>query len=192
MTDIQPGGPEMLARINDPRVMDSASRVMSTGDMSPEHIADTVRVLDALAAWRTAESRLSEASRRYMKLGDNDMKALRYIIVTTDHGDIATAQGIAKYLGISSAATTKLLDRLEAGGHIQRLAHPSDRRARAIVVDDLTRESAGATIGREHARRFRVAAALSPEERDVIVRFLTELSRTSEGEWADQKAFRSA
>ncbi|WP_243841882.1 MarR family transcriptional regulator [Salinibacterium sp. ZJ77] len=192
MTDSRPGGPEMLARINDPRVMDSASRIMSTGDMSSDDIADTVRVLDALAAWRNAELRMSEASRRFMKLGDNDMKALRFIIVTTDHGEIATAQGIAKYLGISSAATTKLLDRLEAGDHIKRLPHPTDRRARAIVVDELTRESASATIGREHARRFRVAAALTPEERDVIVRFLGELSKTTEGEWAEQKPFGSA
>lgn len=181
----------MLRRIHDPRIVDSASRIMSTGEMTPEQIADTVRVLDALANWRLAELRMSEASRRFMKLGDNDMKALRYVMVTTDHGEIATAQGIAKHLGISSAATTKLLDRLEAGDHIRRTAHPTDRRARAIVIDELTRTSAGETIGREHARRFRVAAALTVEERDVVVRFLAELSKTTEGDWATERPFGS-
>ena len=180
--------PEFLRRIHDPRIIDSGARIMTTGDMDPKDIAGTVRVLDALAAWRVAEARLSEASRRFMKLGDNDMKALRYILVTTDHGEIATAQGIATHLGISSAATTKLLDRLEAADHIRRTPHPTDRRARAIIIDELTRESAGATIGREHARRFRVAAALSPDERDVVVRFLGELSHTSEGEWTEGSA----
>lgn len=189
MTDARPQGEELLRRIHDPRVIDSGQRIMSVADMDPEVVSGAVRVLDALASWREAEQRMSEASRKYMKLGDNDMKALRYIILTTDHGEIATAQGIAKHLGISSAATTKLLDRLEAGDHIKRLPHPTDRRARAIVVDELTRESAGSTIGKEHARRFRVAAALTPEEQDVVVRFLGELSRTSEGEWANRPAF---
>lgn len=189
VTDVRSQSGDIHARMNDPRVMDTRSRVLSTVDMDPDDIADVVRVMDALSGWRAAEARLSEASRKFMKLGDNDMKALRYIIVTTDHGQIATAQGVAKHLGISSAATTKLLDRLEAGGHVHRLPHPTDRRARALVVEELTRESASATVGREHARRFRIAAALTRDERDVIVRFLTELSKTSESEWETHKPF---
>ena len=169
--------------MHDPRVIDIRGRMLDVSHLDDEEIAHIVAVLDALRDWRAAEERLSEASRRFMKLGDSDMRALRYIIVVTDRGEVATARGIAEHLGISSAATTKLLDRLERGGHIRRLPHPHDRRSASIVIDPETRQAAQATVGREHARRFRVAAALPPAERDVVIRFLAELSRTTEGEW---------
>ncbi|RQP11256.1 MAG: MarR family transcriptional regulator [Microbacteriaceae bacterium] len=174
--------------MHDPRVVDARGRMLDVSGMDEAHIAHTVLVLNALRDWRAAEERLSEASRSYMKLGDNDMRALRYIVVVTDRGDVATARGIAEHLGISSAATTKLLDRLERGDHIRRLPHPHDRRSSSIVITPETRAAAESTVGREHARRFRVAAALSPEERDVVIRFLGELSRTTEGDWADAVA----
>ncbi len=170
--------------MHDPRVVDIRGRMLDVSHMDDAEIGHVVRVLDALRDWRAAEERLSAASRRFMKLGDNDMRALRYIIVVTDRGDIATAGGIAEHLGISSAATTKLLDRLERGEHIRRLPHPSDRRSASIVITPETRTAAQATVGREHARRFRVAAALAQAEREVVIRFLGELSRTTEGDWA--------
>ncbi|TPX03337.1 MarR family transcriptional regulator [Schumannella luteola] len=170
--------------MHDPRVADIRGRMLDVSGLDDAEIAHVVAVLDAVRDWRVAESRMSEASRRYMNLGDNDMRALRYIIVVTDRGEVATATGIAEHLGISSAATTKLLDRLERGEHIRRLPHPSDRRSVSIVIDDATRRAAQATVGREHARRFHVAAALSPAERDVVIRFLTELSRTTESDWS--------
>ena len=175
---------ENAESMHDPRVVDIRGRMLDVSDMDDADIAHVVRVLDALRDWRAAEERLSEASRSFMKLGDNDMRALRYIIVVTDRGDVATARGIAEHLGISSAATTKLLDRLERGDHIRRTPHPHDRRSSSIVITPETRNAAQATVGREHARRFRVAAALTAAERDVVIRFLGELSRTTEGDWA--------
>lgn len=174
---------EDVERMHDPRVVDIRGRMVDLEGIDDDDIVHAVAVLDALRDWREAESRLSEASRGYMKLGDSDMRALRYVIVVTDRGDIATARGIAEHLGITSAATTKLLDRLERGGHIRRLPHPTDRRSVSIVIVDETRRAAQDTVGREHARRFRVAVALAPEERDAVIRFLRELSRTTEADW---------
>lgn len=182
--------PEQVAadnamRMHDPRVADIRGRMMDVSHLDDAEITHIVAVLDAVRDWRVAENRLSEASRRFMNLGDTDMRALRYIIVVTDRGEVATAGGIADHLGISSAATTKLLDRLERAGHIRRLPHPTDRRSASIVIADETRRAAQATVGREHVRRFGVAEALSPEERDTVIRFLRELSRTTEGDWSD-------
>ncbi|MBN9328738.1 MAG: MarR family transcriptional regulator [Cellulomonas sp.] len=135
--------------------------------------------MDALFRWREAEQRSSRASRAYMQLGETDMKALRFVIVRTEQGHHVTAREIADHLGISSASTTKLLDRLEAGGHIRRTPHPTDRRAIAVVVGAETRRAAERTVGREHARRFQVAAALTPDERETVIRFLDALSATT-------------
>lgn len=174
--------------LHDPRVVDRAGRLMSLHGIDETELAQIVRVMDAMFRWREAEKRVTEASRRYMRLGDNDMKALRLAIVMSDRNEHVTARDIARHLGISSASTTKLLDRLEAGGHIRRTPHPTDRRALAIVVDPGTRAAAESTVGREHARRFRVAAALAPEERETVIRFLDQLSVTTEGEWGESAA----
>jgi DNA-binding MarR family transcriptional regulator len=115
-----------------------------------------------------------------MKLNENDMKALRFLVVCKNEGLIATPGGLAEHLSISSASTTKLLDRLAAAGHVERSAHPSDRRALMITITQQTHEQVRDTVGRTHARRFDVAAKLSPEDREVVIRFLNDLSNTSD------------
>jgi len=174
---------EIALGLHDPRVIDARGRVVDVAGLSGEDLEATVRIMDALFRWREAERRVAEASGRFMRLGDTDMKALRFAIVAADHGRHVTARDLAEHLGISSASVTRLLDRLEHGGHIRRTPHPTDRRALAIVVSDETRVAAEETIGREHARRFRVAAALEPSERDAVLRFLDALSDTGEGGW---------
>lgn len=143
--------------------------------------ADAIRqitgVMAALAELRDAEQRLAEASRRYMKLNETDMRALHYLIVCANTGAVATPGGIAQHLGISTASTTKLLDRLERAGHVVRAAHPSDRRALAISITPETAKAAMETVGRQQARRFHAAARLSAEERDVVIRFLRDMTQ---------------
>lgn len=175
--------PEIALRLHDPRVVDSRNRMTDISAIPPEDLGEIVRVMDALFRWREAERRVTEASKAYMHLGESDMKALRFAMVMADQGRHVTAKDIADHLGISSASTTKLLDRLEVGGHIRRTRHPSDRRALAIVVNDDTRRAAEETVGREYARRFRIAASLSPADRDAVIRFLEALSATNEAEW---------
>ncbi len=174
---------EIVRRLHDPRVADVRGRLVDLSGIGEDELGQIVRVMDAMFRWRAAEQRVTRASHRYMRLGETDMKALRLAIVMADQGRHVTARDIAAHLGITSAATTKLLDRLESAGHIVRTRHPRDRRALAIVVNPETRKAAELTIGREHARRFRVAAALSPGEREVVIRFLESMSATSEDEW---------
>lgn len=183
--------PEVAMGLHDPRVMDARRRlgVLDALDGIDEaNLGQMVRVMDAMFRWREAERRVSEASQRYMRLGETDMKALRLMIVKGDHGEHVTARDISEHLGISSAATTKLLDRLEAGGHVHRTRHPTDRRAIAVVITPETRKAAELTVGREHARRFRVAAMLTPAEREIVIRFLEAMSVTSEDDWSEARA----
>jgi DNA-binding MarR family transcriptional regulator len=164
----------------DPRVVDPDEELVQRAHLPAEEITQVVRVLESMRRWRETEAELSEASRRYMKLGNTDMRALRYLIAAQRNGAVVTPSSIAAHLGISTASTTKLLDRLAAGGHVRRLPHPTDRRSLAIEVSEDTSVAARATVGRIHARRFDVAASLAPEERDVVIRFLDELVATAE------------
>jgi len=164
----------------DPRVLDPDQEVVSRAGLDDAELDQIVELLRALRLWREAEERMSEASRRYMRLGDTDMRALRFIIAGQQNGVVVTPGAIAEHLGISTASTTKLLDRLAAAGHVRRLPHPSDRRSVAVEVLEETRRIARDSIGRTHARRFDIAAALSPEQRDVVTRFLRDLAATAD------------
>lgn len=155
---------------------DPESILVDRSDLSPEAVTHISQVMAALGRLRDAEQQLSEASQRYMKLGRSDMRALHYLIVAQHSGAVVTPSAIATHLGISSASTTKLLDRLESGGHITRAPHPSDRRALAIQVTDETREAAMQTVGRLQAKRFHAAARLSHDEREVVIRFLDDMT----------------
>lgn len=166
----------------DPRVMDPEQEIVRRSGLDEAELDEVVRVLEGLRRWRETERRMSEASSRYMKLGETDMRALRFIIAMQNNDIIATPGAVAGHLGISSASTTKMLDRLAAGGHVRRLPHPSDRRSLALEVTPETRRSARETVGRAHARRFDVAARLTSPQREIVARFLEDLARTEHPE----------
>lgn len=170
---------------------DPDSTLVDRGRLAPADVAHISEVMAALGRLRDAEQVVTEASQRYMRLGRTDMRALHFLIVAKHQDAVITPGAIAAHLGISSAATTKLLDRLEEAGHIVRAPHPTDRRALAIHVTDETRADAMRTVGRLQARRFHAAARLSAAERDVVIRFLDDMTAelTLDGEaWANGDA----
>ena len=142
-------------------------------DQELEHIS---QLMSALGHLRLTERQLSEASREYMKLKETDMRAIHYLIICANSGNVATPGAMARHLGISTASTTKLLDRLQASGHITRSQHPEDRRALAIRVTPHTHQTAVETVGRQQAKRIHAAARLTSEEREVVIRFLRDMT----------------
>ncbi|MEO7350108.1 MAG: MarR family transcriptional regulator [Terrimesophilobacter sp.] len=177
----EPGSsPHGIDPLIDPRTLDPDQVLISREGMADGELEAIMEVLSAVRRWREAEHRMSEKSRSEMKLGDNDMKAMRFIIVSTNQGKTVTPGMIAEHLKISTASTTKLLDRLALAGHISRSPHPSDRRAVVITVNPHAHAEVQETIGRLHARRFQVAAKLQPHEREIVIRFLDELAATGE------------
>lgn len=151
---------------------DPDGRLVDRSAMSDDDIAQVSEVMQALGALRAAEQRISAASRRYMKLNETDMRALHYLAACLHTGEIATPGALSSHLGISTASTTKMLDRLEAGGHVKRAPHPSDRRALAINITPETHEAAMQSVGRQHAKRVPSVMRLTPDERQTVIDFL--------------------
>jgi len=156
---------------NDP----SQSLIDRTG-MEAVDIRQIGDVMAALGELREAERRLSVASSRYMKLNETDMRALHFLIVASHTQELVTPGQIAQHLGISSASTTKLLDRLAKGGHVVRSPHPTDRRALTVRITPETHRAARETVGRQQSRRFYAAQRLTREEREVVTRFLRDMT----------------
>lgn len=155
---------------------DPRQTLVDRSGVSAEDIRQITELMKALGALREAEQHLSEVSRRYMQLNETDMRALHYLIVCSNTDTFATPGGIAHHLRISSASTTKLLDRLERGGHIVRSPHPTDRRALTISITPETHRAAMETVGRQQSKRFYSAARLTPAEREVVIRFLRDMT----------------
>lgn len=151
------------------------SNLIDRSGMTQDDVESCFRVLEGMRRWQAAARALSEASRRYMKLNDSDMRAIRMMIRSQEQGLLVTPKDIAREVGISSASTTKLIDRLVDGGHVTRVPHPSDRRTMCLRVTESTRRSAHDTIGRQHARRFSAVASLDAHERETVIRFLTAM-----------------
>lgn len=171
---------------NDPR-----GELVDASELDAGDRAQIDGIMNAMGRLRQAEQELSEASSKYMKLGQTDMRALHFLIISQHREDVVTPSRLAAHLAISSAATTKLLDRLTAGGHITRAPHPTDRRALTIQITPETHQAAMETVGRAQARRVIAAAKLSPEERDVVARFLNDMAdqlALGGEEWRDSQS----
>lgn len=169
---------------------DPESRLVDRSHLSTEQISQIGQLMQALSRLRDAERAVATASEKYMKLSSQDMRALHYLIVAGNRGELVTPGILSGHLEISAASTTKLLNRLERGGHITRSVHPLDRRAFAITVTPETRTSATDTVGRVHSRRFHAAARLTGKEREVVTDFLEDMIREislDEVDWAQDQ-----
>lgn len=153
---------------------DPASDLVDRSGFSDHDVDQVDRIMAAMGRLRAVERRLAETSQAYMRLKETDMRALHYLLAAENRSLTVTASDLARHLGITTASTTKLLDRLEDQGHVARERHPSDRRALKVTVTAGTRRAALDSVGRQHATRFGPAARLSPAQRDVVIDFLTE------------------
>lgn len=176
MASIDERGSSVSSSIYDIDSSDPQSQLIDRSELDPAQIQQIGSLMRALGALREAEQELSDASLKYMKLNQTDMRALHYLIVSGNRDQTATPGALSEHLKISTAATTKLLDRLERGGHITRKPHPTDRRALAISITPQTHEAAMNTVGRQQAKRFHAAARLTSDEREIVIRFLEDMT----------------
>ena len=82
---------------------------------------------------------------------------------------------ITRYLGVSTASTTAIIDRLEKSGHVTRIPHPTDRRSIHIVATAASDEEVRATLGAMHTRMMSAVVDMTPEESAAVVACLGRL-----------------
>jgi DNA-binding MarR family transcriptional regulator len=134
-----------------------------------------LQVLQAVRAFSDAMDRMHSGMKDDMEMNASDLSALRMLIMREQRGQPVSPHDVAQHLRISTASTTKLLDRLTASGHVERRPHPRDGRARVIVLTEESRRTFFRHFG-EHLHAMRgVADRYSDQELAVIARFLAEL-----------------
>ncbi|MGZ0712417.1 MarR family winged helix-turn-helix transcriptional regulator (plasmid) [Coraliomargarita sp. W4R53] len=135
------------------------------------------RVLEAMRVYRAADIAMRRRTRNEMSMGDNELLALRLILREGRKGTPTTPSAVARYLGISTASTTTLLDRLERSDHVERKPHPSDRRRVVLHATQHTDEEVRKTLGEMHKRMMDATQDLSEADATVIVRFLENMTQ---------------
>lgn len=132
--------------------------------------------LVGLRALSDAMDRMHGAIEDEMDMNITDLRALRLLIEDEQRGASVSPHDLARHLRITTASTSKLVDRLESAGHVERHPHPSDRRARVIRLTDHSRRSFFAHFGGHLGTMRTVAEAYTDDELRSIARFMSEMS----------------
>ena len=139
------------------------------------HDHAVMEVLQAIRAFSDAMDRMYGGMKGDMEMNLTDLAALRMLIMREQRGEPVSPHDVARHLRISTASTTKLLDRLSESGHVERRPHPHDRRARVIVLTEESRRSFFRHFGLRLQGMRGVADRYSDDELATITRFLEEL-----------------
>ncbi|TLM83962.1 MarR family transcriptional regulator [Pseudarthrobacter sp. NamE2] len=133
-------------------------------------------VLKALRDYRTAETAVRRSTRDSMGMGETDILALRYLLRVQASGKMVVPKDLSQFLGITSASTTSLIDRLAASGHVRREAHPSDRRSVVVIPTVESDREVRETLGAMHRRMMSVAESLTADQARAVVDFLERMT----------------
>ena len=95
--------------------------------------------------------------------------------------DRITARELGQRTFLDSATLTGVLDRLEAAGHIRRMAHPQDRRAHLIVLTESGKNLAQRLFEQMIEANQQFLQPLDEAEQHELKKLLTRL-RSSAGQ----------
>jgi DNA-binding MarR family transcriptional regulator len=134
-----------------------------------------VELLQAFRLYRAAEVAMRRRTRDSMSMGENDLLTLRYLLKAQREHRVVTPAEIARYLGVSTASMTAIVDRLEKSRHVRRGPHPSDKRSIAVTATVDTDDEVRRTLGAMHSRMLDAVIHMSPEETRIVIDCLARL-----------------
>jgi DNA-binding MarR family transcriptional regulator len=130
-----------------------------------QHAPETVALRDLA----TAGSEATTALARRMTMHPTDLAAMSHIAYAAEQlgpGELSSR------LGITPAATTDLIDRLEAAGHLLRERNPADRRRVRLVPTESAKAAVRGQLADLLERLDAVSEGFSRSERAAIQRYL--------------------
>lgn len=100
-------------------------------------------------------------------LGETELLALQHLML----GARGPAE-VARLLEVSTAASTGIVDRLVAHGHVERRPHPDDRRRTDVHVTDSGRAEVLGLLRPMFVELARLDAEFDEAEREIVARYL--------------------
>jgi DNA-binding MarR family transcriptional regulator len=153
---------------------------MTTGkatEPEPQYPNESLRTpsLEALRDVMDAGGRLRRVVARRAGLGESELVAMQHLML----GARGPAE-VARLLEVSTAASTGIIDRLVAHGHVERRPHPDDRRRTDVHVTESGRVEVLALLMPMFTELARLDAEFDEDEREVVARYLRRALRAVE------------
>lgn len=139
------------------------------------------RVMSSFLAYASAHSELGRRFARRMEMHPTDAAAIVNILRAEERGHPLTPARLVEQLGLSSGATSILLNRLEDAGHVVRQRGHADRRLVTLQSTPTVHEAADAFFGPLRSRFEALMSQYTPDQLKLIEHFVTELQKTVEG-----------
>jgi DNA-binding MarR family transcriptional regulator len=136
------------------------------------------KVLEALRRFHAADRAMRRRIQTDMDLNETDVRALRLLIQAEAAGEGMGPKELGSALGVTSAATAKLLARLVGSAHVRREQHPNDGRAQRLFATPSAHAEVRKTLGAMHARMLAAAKKLDRGEQETVITFLDALSES--------------
>ncbi|MDP5226792.1 MULTISPECIES: MarR family transcriptional regulator [Arthrobacter] len=128
--------------------------------------------LHLLREFRLAERGTRESLRSDLKINNNDLSALRFIREASADGPVGALM-LGRHLGITSASTTALVNRMVAAGYLVREPDPRDRRAVVLTATQRAVELLDSSLQRQVGALLTAAGDFDDDELATVERFLT-------------------
>jgi DNA-binding MarR family transcriptional regulator len=123
-----------------------------------------------------ASARHRSAISRRLGLSESEMLAVAHL---AQRGHLSPSE-LAELLDLSSGGVTALVQRLELAGHVERQAHPTDRRSILLELSTALVERAGEAFTPLVGALDEVTAELTESEQAIVRRFLTRVAIATE------------
>jgi DNA-binding MarR family transcriptional regulator len=145
--------------------------------MSDSDLGGSVEaVLDAYRRFRAADTAMLSRIRTDTGMSDNELAILRFLLRESAGGRDVMPREISRHLGISSASTTALIDRLERSGMVERVSNPTDRRSILIAATEEAEATLARTLEAFESRLVDLTTTLDADERRDVINYLTALA----------------
>jgi DNA-binding MarR family transcriptional regulator len=135
-----------------------------------------VAAIAALHSLSRNSQEADELALRRLGVGPLDARALLYLVQRDRDGAEVRPRDLISALRVTSAAITKLVDRLVAAGRVERRPDPRDRRAVVLTASESTRAEIAEVYGHIHVPLVTVLDEFTDEELRVLTRFSTRLA----------------
>ncbi|MBO0770554.1 MAG: MarR family transcriptional regulator [Actinobacteria bacterium] len=147
--------------------------------MRPQVADDDAPRLELVHRLRAISVQLDLARAAFARahaLHDTDVRALICLLDAERAGIAATPGWLGAQLGLTSPATTALIDRLAAAGHVRRRPSPTDRRKVELRVSEQAVTLGWDFFGPLLSAMVAAMRQFSPAELETVGRFLREVA----------------
>lgn len=130
----------------------------------------------ALLRLRRAEHVQEIRTLKASGLSNLDLRAVRYLVQASRDGRNLSPKDLVVMLGTSSANVTNVIDRLVKKGFVERISHPTDRRARYLQPTAAAVQQVEALIGAHHSALVSQINQIDDDDAAIVANVLERIS----------------